>query len=227
MCHRCTIRVLIWFLSQLALIRYLIGCNYEEIDCYYPVEKVRSEYKRGSNHNKRSFNWVQTFLHFFFVLVLSPPLDIGKRLWQKNLMDYTKLILRNWFRCLPGNMLLAANGSIKSKPKQMDPLHDKACLVAKVSWINIYSLSKMASVRTLIFVYWLLRLLVTGHCIVWTIKIAFLNVFLFDKVYLHPPPSSPHLFRHVCRLQCMLYGSKQDLRASFDHFHATVRNFGY
>ena len=83
---------------------------------------------------------------------------------------------------------------------------------------NFAPVAKMTTVRTFISVatvrHWPLYQL--------DVKNAFLNGFLQEEIYMHPPPGvmrSPH---YVCRLKRALYGLKQAPRAWFERFSTSI-----
>ena len=74
--------------------------------------------------------------------------------------------------------------------------------------------AKMTTIRTLIFVVavqqWSLYQL--------DVKNAFLNGYLSEEVYIHPPPRLSPPLGLVCRLRRALYGLKQSPHAWYTHF---------
>ncbi|KAL9250769.1 Retrovirus-related Pol polyprotein from transposon RE1-like protein [Drosera capensis] len=58
-------------------------------------------------------------------------------------------------------------------------------------------------------------------------KNAFLNGYLFEKVYMKPPPGYDHPPNKVCRLRIALYDVKQALRAWYSKFHSTLRQLDF
>eukprot|EP00268_Persea_americana_P033657 TRINITY_DN3330_c0_g1_i11.p1 TRINITY_DN3330_c0_g1~~TRINITY_DN3330_c0_g1_i11.p1 ORF type:complete len:627 (-),score=65.47 TRINITY_DN3330_c0_g1_i11:2488-4368(-) len=59
------------------------------------------------------------------------------------------------------------------------------------------------------------------------VKNAFLNGFLQEELYMHPPPGVTRPPHYVCRLNRALYGLKQAPRAWFERFSTSIISIGF
>lgn len=85
------------------------------------------------------------------------------------------------------------------------------------------SIAKMTIVRTFISVaavrLWPLYQL--------DVKNAFLNRFIQEEIYMHPPPDVVRPPHFVCRLKRALYGLKQAPHALFERFNTSIISIGF